>query len=216
MPNIKIHYQDYSETSSKTDTSRQRTERAMPQTYISETVLSESDRPAPGPYPWSFSGDHWQSIPNSRSHGLDFGGHYSLTRGPEGEKDHVEIDLVFSPPCDSPYTFHGSVDFQPNNGNAMERAERGQYNTFEIQGTGTITNVPDVYDGQFWDSIFQIVEGSGKNGLAGISGAGRLVVEMGESRDADASPDYSLRFEQSLKGGSLIFEHVNDVGAILL
>ncbi|KAL8876674.1 MAG: hypothetical protein Q9192_008824 [Flavoplaca navasiana] len=213
MPNIKIHYQESSEPSSKTHTSGQRIERAMPETNTSETNVSKSDGPAPGPYPWSFSGDHWQSFPNSSSRGLDFGGHYSLVRGPEGEKDHVKIDLVFSPPLDSPYTFHGSADFQPKDRNAMERAERGRYNTFEIQGTGTITNMPD--GGQIWESLFQIVEGSGKNALLGISGAGILVVETGESRDADVPPDYDTRFEQSLVGGSLNFESVNDVGAIL-
>ncbi|KAL9635570.1 MAG: hypothetical protein Q9204_002578 [Flavoplaca sp. TL-2023a] len=215
MPNIKIHYQESSEPSPKTDTSHQRTERAMPQTNTSETNVSESDRPAPGPYSWSFSGDHWQSFPNSSSRGLDCGGHYSLVRGPEGEKDHVEIDLVFSPPLNSSYTFHGTADFRPKDGTAMEWAERGQ---FEIQGTGTITNMTDGGQicGQFWESLFQIVEGSGKNGLLGISGAGILVVETGESRDADVPPDYDSRFEQSLVGGSLIFERVNDVGAILL
>ena len=97
----------------------------------------------------------------------------------------------------------------------MERAGRGQ---FEIQGTGTITNMTDGGQicGQFWESLFQIVEGSGKNGLLGISGAGILVVETGESRDADVPPDYDTRCEQSLVGGSLIFERVKDVGAILL
>ncbi|KAL8867368.1 MAG: hypothetical protein Q9198_008542, partial [Flavoplaca austrocitrina] len=140
MPNIKIHYQESSEPSPKTDTSHQRTERAMPETNTSETNVSESDRPAPGPYGWSFSGDHWQSFPNSSSRGFDFGGHYGLVRGPEGEKDHVRIDLVFSPPPDSSYTFYGTADFQPKDGNTMERGERGQ---FEIQGTGTITNMTD-------------------------------------------------------------------------
>lgn len=96
----------------------------------------------------------------------------------------------------------------------MEQAERGQYNTFDIEGTGTITSMPD--GGQIWESRFQIVEGSGKNGMAGISGAGILTVETGESRDANVTPYDDARFEQSLVGGSLIFERVNDVGAILL
>lgn len=49
---------------------------------------------------------------------------------------------------------------------------------FRIEGTGTVIDKPD--GGQLFDSQFQIVEGSGTDEFTGVSGSGRLKVEIGE------------------------------------
>ncbi|KAI4266876.1 MAG: hypothetical protein L6R38_008501 [Xanthoria sp. 2 TBL-2021] len=119
----------------------------------------------PKPNPWIVWGQQWH-IP-------DYQAYYYPRRGPAYQHDSLVFEPVLPGAPASPYTLHGSVKYEPYLGSG-NRVVGG----FRIEGTGTVIDKPD--GGQLFDSQFQIVEGSGTDEFTGVSGSGRLKVEIGE------------------------------------
>ena len=82
---------------------------------------------------------------------------------------------------------------------------------FRVEGTGTI-----IEDGRIFESRFRIVEGSGTDGLEGISGLWTLKVEFDRYFREKVMDGYYAEYAPFLSNVPLVFEYLNEAGAALL
>ncbi|KAL8799738.1 MAG: hypothetical protein Q9182_005681 [Xanthomendoza sp. 2 TL-2023] len=171
------------------------------------------------PTPWNIKAIHINTPPASNPKNLEetrhrCEGNYRLSRG--GSK-RLNIDIQYSART-SEYTFFAVVrllaertprDWQPDE----------QKSSFEIKGNGELVKHGGKVE--FFESRFDVVEGTGRGVLEGLSGGGKMRVEMRKE----------LKFIQSWTGemcqvddgldewlgrGSCTFEGMNEVGKKLM
>ncbi|KAL9625996.1 MAG: hypothetical protein Q9204_007668 [Flavoplaca sp. TL-2023a] len=93
------------------------------------------------------------------------------------KKDNVLIMSLKLSSSTSPYTYHGAIRAKPDDLTELDHPEgRRRLASFEIQGSGTWKK-RDKNSVDF-ESEFQVVEGTGRKEFEGITGSGRLWVDM--------------------------------------
>ncbi|KAL8993750.1 MAG: hypothetical protein Q9169_006116 [Polycauliona sp. 2 TL-2023] len=172
------------------------------------------------PAPWELGlGFHVQTLPlpNPADHPAQDTDSYEalcdFTRSPliPSQGEGIRIRLTFSAANTSPYTFHGTGYYTKKSGHQPYRDT--ELGSFEVQGTGTFNESED--GREKYESHFHIEEGLGKGELVGVAGSGVMKVEIEEEKSVKWKGRCNRIGLTNRGASSIVFEHLNEVGAVL-
>ena len=166
-----------------------------------EQILQAIAKPDPStsPYGWFIWGVEHCNHPDRPE---EFRATYLLAKK-FPKKDNVLIMSLKLSSSTSPYTYYGVIMAQPDHLTELDHPEgRWRLTSFEIEGSGTWKKRDK--DSVDFESEFRVVEGTGRKEFEGITGSGRLWVDMNAAGVCSKGT------------GFCFFEDMNHVGATLM